>query len=161
MTRSFSALPFLFLCAVTTAGMMVPAHAADVVPPAEVANLQVARNGADLVLTWNAVTGNAVGGSETTTSYRIYRGTTPGFVPDRVGSSNLLGTSSTTTFTHVGGANAAGNFFYAGTVSFPIHAKVTFQGRERIMTAAQSSGNCNNCHTQNGANGAPGRIILP
>jgi hypothetical protein len=57
--------------------------------------------------------------------------------------------------------NAAGNFFYAGAVTFPFHAKVTFQGRERIMTAAQSNGSCNACHTQNGANGAPGRILLP
>ena len=29
--------------------------------------------------------------------------------------------------------NAAGNFFYAGAVTFPFHAKVTYQGRERIM----------------------------
>jgi uncharacterized membrane protein len=57
--------------------------------------------------------------------------------------------------------NAAGNFFYAGAVTFPFHAKVTFQGRERIMTAAQSNGSCNACHTQTGASGAPGRILLP
>ena len=57
--------------------------------------------------------------------------------------------------------NAAGNFFYAGAVTFPFHAKVTYQGRERIMVAAQSNGSCNGCHTQNGANGAPGRITLP
>jgi mono/diheme cytochrome c family protein len=57
--------------------------------------------------------------------------------------------------------NAAGNFFYAGAVTFPFHAKVTYQGRERIMVAAQSNGSCNACHTQNGANGAPGRITLP
>jgi hypothetical protein len=57
--------------------------------------------------------------------------------------------------------NAAGNFYYTGAVTFPFHAKVTYQGRERIMTAAQSNGSCNACHTQNGANGAPGRILLP
>jgi uncharacterized membrane protein len=57
--------------------------------------------------------------------------------------------------------NAAGNFFYDGAVTFPFHAKVTFQGRERIMTVAQTNGSCNGCHTQTGANGAPGRILLP
>jgi mono/diheme cytochrome c family protein len=57
--------------------------------------------------------------------------------------------------------NAAGNFFYAGAVSFPFHAKVTFQGRERIMTAAQSNGSCNGCHTQAGANGATGADPSP
>jgi len=29
------------------------------------------------------------------------------------------------------------------------------------MTAPQTSGDCNGCHTQTGANGAPGRITLP
>jgi uncharacterized membrane protein len=57
--------------------------------------------------------------------------------------------------------NQSGNFFYAGAVTFPFRAKVTFQGRERIMTTAQSNGSCNGCHTQNGASGAPGRILLP
>jgi len=57
--------------------------------------------------------------------------------------------------------NAAGNFTYTGALTTPYHAKVTYQGRERIMTAAQTSGDCNGCHTQNGANSAPGRITLP
>jgi mono/diheme cytochrome c family protein len=57
--------------------------------------------------------------------------------------------------------NAAGNFTYTGAVTTPYTAKVTYQGRERIMPAAQTSGDCNSCHTQNGANGAPGRITLP
>jgi hypothetical protein len=57
--------------------------------------------------------------------------------------------------------NAAGNFMYTGAISTPYHAKVTYQGRERIMPVAQTSGDCNSCHTQSGANGAPGRITLP
>jgi hypothetical protein len=43
----------------------------------------------------------------------------------------------------------------------PYKAKVTYMGRERAMVAAQTSGDCNSCHTQNGANSAPGRILLP
>ena len=57
--------------------------------------------------------------------------------------------------------NAAGNFSYTGALTTPYTAKVTYQGRERIMPAAQTSGDCNSCHTQNGTNGAPGRITLP
>jgi len=57
--------------------------------------------------------------------------------------------------------NQSGNFFYDGAITFPFRAKITYQGRERIMTAAQTNGSCNACHTQNGANGAPGRILLP
>jgi len=57
--------------------------------------------------------------------------------------------------------NTAGNFSTTAAVTFPFHAKVVRGGVERLMTAAQSSGNCNNCHTQAGANGAPGRIMAP
>jgi len=57
--------------------------------------------------------------------------------------------------------NAVGNFSYTGAIALPFQAKVTYQGRERVMTAAQTVGDCNSCHTQSGANGAPGRIVLP
>ena len=58
--------------------------------------------------------------------------------------------------------NANGNFTLtqAGFV-FPYTAKVVYQGRERPMNASQTNGDCNGCHTQDGANGAPGRILLP
>jgi hypothetical protein len=63
--------------------------------------------------------------------------------------------------------NAAGNFSFTGTVSKPYKAKVVYMGRERAMIAAQTSGDCNSCHTQNGTlvpgttAKPPGRIILP
>ena len=57
--------------------------------------------------------------------------------------------------------NGAGNFSYTGAVATPFRAKVIYMGRERDMAAAQTSGDCNSCHTQNGAMSAPGRIILP
>jgi hypothetical protein len=57
--------------------------------------------------------------------------------------------------------NMVGNFFTSITITPPFHAKVVFNGQERAMTAAQTSGACNSCHTQTGANGAPGRITLP
>lgn len=57
--------------------------------------------------------------------------------------------------------NSAGNFFYKGPFKMPYTAKVIFDGKERAMSATQSSGDCNSCHTQNGANNAPGRIVLP
>lgn len=56
---------------------------------------------------------------------------------------------------------ASGNFDTITTVMLPFTAKVTSQGRTRAMTAAQTSGDCNGCHTQSGATGAPGRIVLP
>jgi len=57
--------------------------------------------------------------------------------------------------------NAAGNFYTSTSVAAPYRAKVVTATGERAMTAAQTSGDCNSCHTQVGANGAPGRIMLP
>lgn len=58
--------------------------------------------------------------------------------------------------------NAVGNFgaWGAGLVT-PYQAKVVFEGRERVMVAAQTNGDCNSCHTLDGTESAPGRIMLP
>jgi hypothetical protein len=32
---------------------------------------------------------------------------------------------------------------------------------ERVMSSTTSTGDCNLCHTQTGASGAPGRVTLP
>jgi len=58
--------------------------------------------------------------------------------------------------------NLVGNFLGSpASFAMPYTAKVTFQGRERVMSTQQTSGDCNSCHTETGANGAPGRIMLP
>ena len=58
--------------------------------------------------------------------------------------------------------NAAGNFYLEQVpLASPYTARVSYQGRTRSMVTPQTSGDCNSCHTQSGANGAPGRIALP
>jgi mono/diheme cytochrome c family protein len=58
--------------------------------------------------------------------------------------------------------NAAGNFYSNVALKLPYAAKVVnAAGAERIMVAKQTSGDCNSCHTQTGATGAPGRVTLP
>jgi hypothetical protein len=57
--------------------------------------------------------------------------------------------------------DAAGNFYTTKAVAFPFHAKVVSPTSERDMTATQTSGDCNLCHSVAGANGAPGRIMAP
>jgi hypothetical protein len=58
--------------------------------------------------------------------------------------------------------NHSGNFFVGAELpTFPITAVLEFQGRKRAMTTPQTSGDCNSCHTQEGDDGAPGRITLP
>ena len=56
---------------------------------------------------------------------------------------------------------ASGNFNSRTQVTLPYRAKVTYMGRERVMAAMQTSGDCNSCHTQTGTSSAPGRILLP
>jgi hypothetical protein len=57
--------------------------------------------------------------------------------------------------------NAAGNFIAAASVPAPYTVEVSYQGRTRAKTQPQMSGDCNSCHSQQGANGAAGRITLP
>lgn len=59
--------------------------------------------------------------------------------------------------------NSVGNFSYESRTApvMPYTAKVVSGGNERIMTAKQTTGDCNSCHTQDGANDAPGRIMAP
>lgn len=60
--------------------------------------------------------------------------------------------------------NAAGNFYLTqrdSSLTMPIRARVESAGGVNAMAAAQESGSCNSCHTEGGANGAPGRILVP
>lgn len=59
--------------------------------------------------------------------------------------------------------NASGNFLYreAMPLALPYTAVVKWNGKTRAMKNAQMNGDCNSCHTKDGANGAPGRIALP
>ncbi len=56
--------------------------------------------------------------------------------------------------------NSAGNFFQFASdeVVPPFRVRLIFDGGVRSMLASQESGDCNSCHTQTGANGAPGRV---
>jgi hypothetical protein len=56
---------------------------------------------------------------------------------------------------------STGNFYSAQSIAFPFTAKVLYQGGQRAMATPQNTGDCNTCHTNQGSNGAPGRIALP
>jgi hypothetical protein len=62
--------------------------------------------------------------------------------------------------------NRAGNFYLQRTstpFAYPYTAKVVSADgtRSRPMNAAQQSGDCNDCHTQDGRRDAPGRVVVP
>jgi mono/diheme cytochrome c family protein len=61
-------------------------------------------------------------------------------------------------------AHPSGNFYQGGDpadMAMPIKARVLHDGKILPMITAVDTGDCNACHTQNGKEGAPGRIILP
>ena len=59
--------------------------------------------------------------------------------------------------------NSGGNFYgdVSGGMPRPYTAKVVTAAGSRTMTTAQTSGDCNTCHTVLGEQGAPGRIAIP
>lgn len=50
---------------------------------------------------------------------------------------------------------------FAADFAYPYRARVMFEGRSLRMRSAQTSGDCNLCHTTHGDHGASGRIRLP
>jgi mono/diheme cytochrome c family protein len=57
--------------------------------------------------------------------------------------------------------NGAGNFYSRAVITPPFNVKVTSAGKERAMQEPLTAGDCNSCHTEQGLNGAPGRIVAP
>jgi mono/diheme cytochrome c family protein len=58
-------------------------------------------------------------------------------------------------------ANAAGNFYSEEELFPPLTVSVSDGTSYRTMNAPLTAGDCNSCHTEKGANGAPGRIMAP
>lgn len=58
--------------------------------------------------------------------------------------------------------NKVGNFYgNLKGLTMPYTARVLVGEKERAMTTPADSGDCNGCHTLEGKDGAPGRIVLP
>ncbi|HEU0036718.1 MAG TPA: hypothetical protein VFQ53_39165 [Kofleriaceae bacterium] len=59
--------------------------------------------------------------------------------------------------------NAAGNFYFDArtALAFPVMAKVQLEGREKMMSIAQSTGACASCHVAVPSETLPGRIVAP
>jgi len=62
---------------------------------------------------------------------------------------------------HTAQVNSAGNFGIRDAIKMPYTAKVIVGDKTRAMGGKQSSADCNGCHTEQGAQGAPGRIMAP
>jgi hypothetical protein len=61
-------------------------------------------------------------------------------------------------------ANSAGNFWLdpEASIAMPYTARIVDSaGRERIKQVPVSEGDCASCHSEEGKNGAPGRLLPP
>ena len=66
------------------------------------------------------------------------------------------------TFTTTSSGNFSHNSLFGfAAIPTPYTAKVTRNGKDRVMVTPQTNGDCNSCHTQNGDQAAPGRILAP
>ena len=57
--------------------------------------------------------------------------------------------------------NAAGNFFTRAALALPLKKAAVGINAQRTAMSAAPDGDCNRCHTQPAAGGAPGRIHAP
>jgi hypothetical protein len=89
----------------------IPTWVRGVKSPQVIGDLRLAKSGADIVVSWNAVTTNIYGNAATISRYEVYRGTTLIFIP---GPSNLISLPSLTgtSFTDVGALTGGTNYFY-------------------------------------------------
>ncbi|MFO0633067.1 MAG: hypothetical protein U0168_09480 [Nannocystaceae bacterium] len=59
-------------------------------------------------------------------------------------------------------SNDAGNFMRSSLdLAMPYTVRLEYEGRERVMTTPQTELDCASCHTAQGRNGAPGRVLAP
>jgi hypothetical protein len=57
--------------------------------------------------------------------------------------------------------NAAGNFYTAETVAFPLQVCVEDSGTVSCMSGPVETGGCNSCHSEPPKGGAAGRVSVP
>jgi fibronectin type 3 domain-containing protein len=98
----------------------VPHLVQGIAPPMAISDLRLAASGpnlADLTLTWTRPTLDIYGRPTTVTGYKVYRGTTPGFMV--VGSTPLvtIGSGATTTYTDSQAMVNPASYYYVVTAS--------------------------------------------
>lgn len=103
------------LLAVTACCLAAGLTMADVTAPARIGDLAVDKIGADASMSWTAVALDAAGNTETVASYNIYRGETKGFVADKIGGSNRIGSSVTESYLDVGALPSGMDYYYRVT----------------------------------------------
>jgi len=78
---------------------LAPAMAQDDIRPTRIERLEMNKTpDVSIDLFWPAVDSDVTGQEETIDHYKVYRGDLPTFIPDKSGGSNLIGTTTTESF---------------------------------------------------------------
>jgi hypothetical protein len=116
----------------------VDRNAPDVTAPLAPTKLRASKDGDDVYLSWSKVTKDVAGNVETVSMYRIFRGTTADFVPDRSGLSNQIGTTTKSTYEDDDALDAGADYYYrvttvdaAGNQS-PAHSNLAYKRRHPL-----------------------------
>jgi hypothetical protein len=86
--------------------------APDTTPPASPLKLRAHKDGNDVYLDWPKVTKDVTGNVENVVLYRIFRGTSLDFVPDRTGLTNQIGTATHSRYRDSNALPAAPDYYY-------------------------------------------------
>lgn len=99
----------------TNFGLFAPLKApygGDIIPPKEVNNLKMVKNGRNINYSWDPVLEDINNNPETIHHYNIYRGTAPNFIPDKTNKTNLFGISSLPSFIDNTSLKDSQNYYY-------------------------------------------------
>lgn len=78
-----------------------------------------------------------------------------------VGPMSVVVTDKNNKVVTVSVSSNSGNFGTTTTLAAPFFVKVVNGAKERAMIGSLTNGDCNSCHTETGANNAPGRVMAP
>jgi hypothetical protein len=78
-----------------------------------------------------------------------------------MGGINVVVTDKNNKVVTVPVSGSSGNFGSNATIVAPFFVKVTAGNTTRAMIGSLTNGDCNSCHTETGANNAPGRVMAP
>jgi hypothetical protein len=90
----------------------VTRQAPDTTPPLAPAKLRARKDGNDVYLDWTKVSKDIGNNLEKMGFYRVFRGTTADFIPDRAGLSNQIGTTTSGRYRDSNGLPAAADYYY-------------------------------------------------
>jgi hypothetical protein len=81
-------------------------------PPAPVSGLSAVKSGSSVVLRWTPVSADSVGSFLVPDHYNVYSSTDPSFIADTATHTNLLGSTTSASFTHAGALGDLTATFY-------------------------------------------------